>query len=236
MTYEELLTQTRALLNDQDNQVSTNAVLLPYLNLALSETQELFAQNNVPVTNETSAVIEVPDGTSVIGFPPDPIVVGTPYLPSDLIEIQRLFYSNSGQDNWFPVAKRDFLTADTLGNNTQVSYFAVWAWMNDEIRLLAANTDLDIKLDYIQKLFTVLDVGDLDDDLTVLNVSTWLSFRIAALSAEFIDENPSRAQSLNIQALAAMDRSLGISTKGRQAIMTRRRPFRAAWKMRGRLL
>jgi hypothetical protein len=235
LTYEELLTQTRALLNDQDNQVNTNAVLLPYLNLALAETQELFEQNNVPVTNETSAVIEVPSGTSIITFPPDPIIPNTPYLPANLVEIQRVWYSNFGQNNWFPVIRRDFLTGDELGNGALVGYFSVWAWNDQGLKLLAANADLDLKLDYIQKLFAVLDISDLDEDLTVINVSTWLSFRIAALSAEFIDENPSRAQSLNIQALAAMDRSLGISTKGRQAIMTRRRPFRASWKLRGRI-
>lgn len=232
MTYEEVLVQSRALLNDQDGALYTNAIMLPYLNLALAETQELFEQNNVPVTNETSAVIEVPDGTSAITFPPDPIIPNTPYLPSNLVEIQRVWYSNSGQNNWFSVTRRDFLTG---GNDTLVSYFSVWAWGDQELRVLAANTDLDLKLDYIQKLFAVLDVSDLTDNLTIVNVSTWLSFRTAALCAEFIDENPTRSQSLNIQGLAAMDRSLGISTKGRQAIMTRRRPFRASWKMRGRI-
>lgn len=234
MTYAEVLTQARALLNDQDNQVMTNAVMLPYLNLALSETQELYEQNNVPVTDETSAVIEVLAGRTAIGFAPDP-PLAIDYLPSNLEEIQRLWWSNSGQNNWFPSTKKDYLTADTIGNDALVASFNVWAWMSQEVRILESNTDLDIKLDYIRRLFTVLDAADLADDLTVLNTSTWLSFRVAGLCAEFIDENPTRAQSLNVQGLAAMDRSLGISTKGRQSIMTRRRPFRAAFKLRRRL-
>ena len=53
------------------------------------------------------------------------------------------------------------------------------------------------------------------------------------LCSMFIGENETRAQVLNEQAEQAKERMEGISNKGRQHIMTRHRPFRAAFKARG---
>lgn len=232
MTWAELLLNSATLMNDSSQRKYTNTVLLPFLNMALLELEETFELNNVPKTNETSAVINVPAGDTTIAFGASP----DPELPADLVEIQRLWQSQEGQNNWVPVVRKDFLTQDQLSNNTEVGYFSVWAWINQEIRLLAANVDLDIKLDYIKSIFLTLESGDLSDDLTVINSSSTLQYRVAALAAEFIAENPTRAASLNANAEIALNRSLGISTKGRQSIVTRRQPFRASWKRRGILV
>lgn len=236
MTHEEVLANTAALLNDQARDQYTNTVLLAYYNMAMMELEEIFELNNIPTTNETSAVLDVPDGTTAITFPPDPPIGGVDYLPTDLIDVVRLWWSQDGQDNWMPSTKESFLTANIIGGATQSSSFGVWAWMEQEIRLLAANVDLDVKLDYIRKLFTVLAIGDVDEDLTVINAGSFLQFRTAGLCAEFIMENPTRANSLNQSAILALDRSLGISVKGMQSIIVRRRPFRASWKRRGIIL
>ena len=236
MTWEELLQLSATLLNDSSQDEYTNAVLLPFLNMTLGELQETYQLNNIPITNETSDVIEMDSGDDTVGFPPTPPIAGTPYLPSNLVEIQRLWQSKRDQNTWTPVTKRDYLTQDELSANTEVGYFGVWAWMNEEIRVLPANVDLDLKLDYIQSLFTFLEAADLIDDITVVNISSVVQYRTAGLAAEFIMENPSRANSLNMNASSALDRTLGISTKGRQSIMTRRRPFRAAYKRRGVLI
>ena len=55
----------------------------------------------------------------------------------------------------------------------------------------------------------------------------------AALCAEFIERNLTSANSLSANAIIAIDRARGISVKGKQAINTRRRPFRNAYKRRG---
>lgn len=236
MTWAELLQLSATLLNDSAQEEYDNVVLLPFLNMARNELQEVFELNEIPVVHETSAVINVPSGQAAVVFAPDPPIVGVDYLPSDLIEINRLWMSQEGQGNWVPVTKREYLTQDELNNNSEVGYFTVWAWMNQEVRLLSANADLDIKLDYIKYLFALLEEGDLDDDILLINVITTLQYRIAALAAEFIMENEGRAASLNANASSALDRSIGISTKGKQSIMTRRRPFRASWKHRGILV
>ena len=232
MTWEESLAVSAALLNDPLQESFTNAVMLPYLNLARSELQESFELNNIPVTNETSAIIPVPAGTIAIGYPPDPPLVGTPYLPDDLIEIQELYESQTDQNNWIPLTKKNFLTTSTLGN-TELSIFGVWAWMDQEIRVLSALTAIDLKIDYIKSLFATLEEADLADIIEIRNIATFLQYRVAGLSAEFVSEDLQRAGNLNSFAAMSIERSLGISVKGQQSIVTRRRPFRASWKRRG---
>lgn len=230
MTYAELLTAARSLLNDTDNNEFTNAVLLPHLNTARRELQEMFQLNNIPVSNKTSATLDVPSGTAAIGF------ATTPALPADLIEIRQLWCSQDGQDNWVPMDKLEYLTSEIIPGATEASFFYTWAWMEQEIRLIAANTDLDLKLDYIGSTYVELEEADLSDDVEIINSVSPLQYRTAALASEFIGENPSRSASLNANASNALDRALQISTKGKQAIVIRRRPFRASYKTRARLM
>ncbi len=222
-TWSSNLVKSAALMNDQDRAVYTDAVLLPYLNIALSELQEIFELNNIPSTSVTSATIAVPAGTSLIGF------LTVPALPTDLVEIQQLWESQTGQNNWTPMGKREYLTAAIVGS-TQLSMFGVWAWLDQQINLRAANTPLDLKLDYIQNLFAEITIGLVGTNNAVINTDTFFQYRTAALAAEFIEENISRADKLNIYGVSGLERSLGISVKGKQSIAVRRRPFRAAFK------
>jgi len=215
-----------SLQNDTAQSVYNNVACLPYLNMALDELQELFEENNVPVTNETSAVINAPAGTTAIGFA---TVVA---LPANLIEIRQLWESPEGLDQFLPMTKKDFIP-HYLENNTTISQFLIWAWMNQEIRLIAADADNDLKLDYIQSIFaTPILIADIDVDIPIKNIKSYLGYKTAALCSMFIGENPERASSLDGQAGTALQRTLGISTKGRQSILTRRRPFRASFKTR----
>lgn len=238
MTYEQVLASSAALLNDQERQVYTDAVLLAYLNIALAELQEMFELNNIPSTNEESTKIDVPIGQSTIGFPPAIPVVGTAYLPSNLTEIRRLYCSSDGQNNWIgPVTKQEFITGDILPGGSNNTFFNTWSWEDQEIRVIASITPLDIKLDYIKTLFPIpMVIGDIDDDLTILNSASFLQYRVAGLASDFIEENESRADKHNTFALASLDRSLGISVKSKQSIVSRRRPFRASFKRRGILI
>lgn len=218
-----------ALLNDADRAVYTDIVLLPYLNITLSELQEIYELNNIPVTNNHSATIAVPAGIAAIGF------ATVPSLPVDLVEIQELFESQTGQNNWIPVTKKEFLTASILGA-TPISMFGIWAWMNQEITLRAAANAVDLRLDYIRSLFVELTISMLGQQNTILNTDSFIQYRVAGLASEFIDENLTRADKLNGFAIMGLERSLGISIKGKQSISIRRRPFRAAFKRRRTLI
>lgn len=220
-----------ALLNDTAKSVYTYAAQSPYLRLALQELREFFELNNIPVTQRSTAEIEIAAGTTVIAFNN----AGTPTLPKlpdDLVEPTQLWERNHGIDPYVPMSKRDYLPHDLEG--VQSNQFIYYTWNSQEIEVLPANQDNDIKIDYIKQLFP--DAGATVDENTnigVINAASFLQYRTAALCAEFIERNKTSADGLNADAVLAIDRATGIGVKGKQNIFTRRRPFRAAYKKRG---
>lgn len=224
-TWSSNLAKSAALMNDQDRAVYSDTVLLPYLNIALSELQEVYELNNIPVTSVSSATIAVPANTSLIGYST------VPALPADLVEIQEMWESQTGQNLWTPVTKKEYLTASILGN-VSLTMFGVWAWLDQQVNVRAAINAIDIRFDYIQNLFAELTIGLVGTTNPIVNTDTFFQYRTAALAAEFIEENLTRADKLNMYGVSGLERSLGISIKGKQAIAIRRRPFRAAFKRR----
>ncbi len=217
-----------SLQNDTAQDQYNNASCLPYLNMALDELQEIFEQNNVPVTNQTSAVIAVASTTSVteIGFST------VPALPSNLIEIQQLWESITGQAQWIPMTRKEFMPHYL--ELVQINQFIFWVWKDQKINLPPSSQTNDIKIDYVKSIFnTPIVIADINVDLDVLNVKTYLGYKTASLCSMFIGENETRAAVLNGQAEEALSRVIGINTKGRQAITIRRRPFRAGYKRQG---
>lgn len=214
-------------MNDFTQSVYTNPVCLPFFNLALDELQELFELNDIPVTHETSASILIPAGIRRLGFDT------TPALPSDLIEIQQLWESFAGLNQWCPMTPKEFIP-HYLQDNTQISQFLIWAWKGGRIELIPANGPNDLKIDYIGKIFnTPILIKDINVNLPFINVKTYLEYKTAALCAMFIAENESRAIALDSLTGTALGRALGVPIKGQQSIITRRRPFRASYKHRG---
>lgn len=230
-TPAEIIDNVASLQNDSAQETYNDGACLPYLNIVLDELQEIFEQNNIPVTNEVPAVLNVPaavsPGTTVIGFST------TPALPSNLIEIQRVWERLKNTDPWVPMSRVEFISHYLEGQ--LVTQFQFWAWIDNEIHVLNSLQDNDLKLDYIKSIFaTPISIDDIDVDLGVQfkNVKSYLGYKTAALCSMYIGENETRAMTLNAQADDALSRSLGISIKGRQAINTRRRPFRASFKRR----
>jgi hypothetical protein len=231
MLPSDVITIAAGLMNDFSQSQYTNAVCLPYFNLALDELQELFELNDIPVTNETSAVINVPSGATRIGPDIQPLYP-LMFLPSDLIEIQQLWESQTGLNRWTPMDKKDFLPHYL--EVTQISNLQIWAWMGGSINVIAANANVDLKIDYIARIFnTPIPLARVDENLPFTNVKTYLEYKTAALCAMFVAENESRAMALDSLCGTALSRALGIPVKGMQSIVTRRRPFRASYKRRG---
>lgn len=227
-TYEDVLDLSAASLNDSAKTTYTNAAILPYLNMALMELEEIFELNNIPTTEETSGIITVPDGSTVVGY--DTI----PPLPSNLVDIKQLFESETGQNIFIPMTPVNSLTQNSLGD-VLVSQFRVYKWKGQQIEVLAASVDIDLKIEYIKSLFEFLTSNELDDVLAVVNSGSFLQFRAAGLIAELIEVDIVRADRLNNNAATALERSLGIGVKSTQAIFTRRRPFRSGFKRRRRV-
>jgi hypothetical protein len=215
-----------AMLNDPELAIYTYAAQIPYLQTAVQELQEYFEQNNIPVTNESSAVIEVDAGVTEIGFVDS---TPAPNLPDDLVEIRQLWYSPRDQNQWLPMTKREYLPHYL--ENQEINALTFYTWKNQIVSILPANEDNDIKFDYIKPIFP--EIVDENTILGLINGKTFLEFRTAGLIARFVGENPTRADQLDGFAVLASDRATGIGTKGRQSIPFRRRPFRAGFKRRG---
>lgn len=221
-----VLSAAASLLNDTARTVYTDAAMIPYLRMALQELREEFEQNSVAVTETTSAVITVTAGISVISYN---AVNPLPSLPSDMVDPLQLWERQTGIGPYSPMTRRDFLPANLEGTDT--NQFIFYVWQAQQIKLLPSNQNIDIKIDYIRELFPA--VFDQSSQINVVNAQSFLEYRTAALCSEFIERNITSSDRMNAYALLARDRVVGISSKSKQSIMTRRRPFRAGYKSRG---
>lgn len=224
MIAKEVLDTVGSLLNDQILSVYTYSVQIPYLNIALAELQEECELNNTPTTNAHKTIVSIAAGTEGIGGGN-----GQPSLPSGLIEpLDLLEHPSGNQYAFIPMTRRDFVPA----NQVPSAYLVYWTWNGASIEFIpgGATGPVDVLVHYMKSIF--IPAQSEQSDITMINAKTFLQYRTAALCAEFIGENKSRSDDLNAMAGIALQRTLGITTKGRQAISTRRRPFMAGWRSR----
>lgn len=221
--------KSASLMNDTAKTVYTYAAQMPYLNMALSELEEHFQLNNIPVTNQTSVPITIVVGIKSIN-PFDGVGAGpAPNYPQDLVEIQGIYERLAGTlDPFIPLVKREFLPHPIDDLPTESLQY--WIWEDQRIKFIGATTNREVKIDYIKTLFP--EVTNQAAVLGVINSKSFLQYRTAALCTQFIGENESRARELNDFATVALDRVTGIGTKAKQSIITRRKPFMAAYKRR----
>lgn len=220
ITAADVMDRSAALLNDTALSVFTYVAQLPFLNTALDELQEIFEQDNAETTNKLATAITVAAGTTQIA---------QASLPSDLVEIQKLYERLNGTtDPYFEMTRVDWLPQDYV--NTESLQW--WTYQEQNINFVTggATTARQVLIEYIASLFTAITSSTASINLN--NCKSFLAYRTAGLCAEFIGENPDRAQALNGDALLALDRIRSLNTKGRQSIQTRRRPFMAGYKNR----
>lgn len=231
LTGANVMAVAASLLNDTARTVYTYAAMSPYLRLALQELREYYELHNISVTDVSSAVIQVNAGTTEIvyngaGTPTNPS------LPNDLVEPLQLWQRERDINPYIPMTKREFLPRYMEG--IEINQFVVWVWQSQKIIFLPSNMNIDIKIDYTRQLFPDASTTiDENTQINVVNAQTFLENRVASLCAEFIERNITSANSLNSYAALALDRATGIGVKGKQAIFTRRRPFRQGYKQRG---
>lgn len=225
LTAGTVMNGSASLLNDTNRTVYTYAAQLPYLKIALQELREDFELNSIPVTENVSSVIQINSGVTEILYN----AAGTPTnpkLPDDMAEPKQLWERARDIDPYTPMSRKDFLPHYYEG--VQISQFLIYTWQDQKIKLLSANRNNDIKIDYVKELFQ--SIVDENSPINVVNAITALQFRTAGLCAEFIERNIPSANSLNAGALLALNRAEGIGIKGKQSIVTRRRPFRSSYK------
>lgn len=234
VTVLQVMNAAAALMNDVDKTVYTNAIQLPYVNMAMRELQEYFELNDIQTTTEfTSEPIDVEAGQEEITFAPAMPLPGVDYLPDDLVEPLLLWERQSGDGNlWTPMTKLQQLPRNWDVDGEQIGQLLNYVWQSNKIKFLPANQDNQIKMDYVKSLFIEFTETDGSDVLGVINSLSYMQYKTAALLARFVAENPTRSAELNGLAMVAMDRVIGIGAKNRQNIFIRRRPFRATYKNR----
>lgn len=222
-TAGDVMSAARGLLNDTAGQYYTNTVQIPYLQMAVSELREYLELSNSPVTNYTDTVLTIPAGTTVINY------ITTPSLPQDLVQIRQAWYRPTGDGPFVPLNERDFLPHWQDGQD--LYSFLYWAWYDNAMHLPASSQINDLKLDYMKEIANVVDENS---QLNLINGQSFLNYRTAALCARYVKRDKEAADDLDINAQTSLDRTVAIESKGRQTIQTRRRPFRQAYKNRGR--
>jgi hypothetical protein len=210
-----------ALLNDTEKQRFTYTIQLPYMKKAFRELRQLMESVNIPKTNRVAEMLAIPSGTSEISY------VTTPALPADLVEIRQLWERPAGINPWTPMQRLETLPYSLDGAPT--ANFILWAWIDNKIHVLPTTQDNDLNVDYIAQLANIVDQNT---EIDVINGQTFLENRVAALCAQYISEDTERANDLNGEANNSLNVLEVIETKAKQAIFTRRRPFRQSWKTR----
>lgn len=214
-----------SLMNDTAKTIYTYVAQVPYLRMAMQELREHFELNSISCTQLSSTLINVPAGVTEIIYNG----IGVPKLPDAFVEPIQLWERPPGIDPYIPMHRKDFLSHNLEGVPT--GQFIYYTWNNQKIEFLASNRDNDIKIDYVQELFT--PVVDETSPINIVNAATFLEYRTASLLAEFIERNITSSNALGAYAVLGIDRATGIGVKSKQSIMTRRRPFRAGYKKRG---
>lgn len=212
--------KSAALLNDVEKQRYTYAAQFPYLEIALNDFKMIAQLNNVSVSNQRSSVLTIPAGMTVISSDT------TPALPTDLVSIISLYENNLTIGQFIELGRRNSL----IPTDGQQSYFGVYAWNNNEIQLPSAIGVVYLKIDYVSTLFST--VVDENSQIKVINADSFLYYRTAAHCARYIGEDVERAGVLDGEAGIKIDQILGIESKSKQGMSTRRRPFRASFKNR----
>ena len=213
-----MMVNVAALLNDAAQQLFTNTTQLPYFNLALREMREMMQQYNIAYFNSTTSTTVAAGVTSISSF------------PTDLVEIRQLLERDSGStEDYIPMTRLEYLPPVT----TTTASLVYWTWQGQVVKFLGATSPREVLFEYTSNTLSDVTSTTSTTNISVINIQGYLENRTAALCAQFIGENVSRAADLNTQAQMAWDRFLSINLKGKQSIAVRRQPFRAAWRSRG---
>lgn len=208
ITAGDIMTQSRALLNDTLGLAFTNDYLRPFLNLAYKELQSKLEANGVPYLEEISAVIEVPASSTSIT------------VPSDFVRPINLYERpNDSSEDYVLVTELD---DEPVNNDPESSGIIWWVWREGQIKISSPLTAREIKLRYVKNLGT-LDVDGAQ--IAFPSAELYLVNRTSALAAGFQGENQTRSAELNAVAGYELGSCIRTEVKKQQSTPARNRPF-----------
>lgn len=204
----ESLIEAQALLHDSSGVLYTNAKLIPLMQKAYRELQLKMQLNGLPVMKEKSTVITVSAGTTRLGdgagLPADFV------LPIDLEE-----RAPGSTELWSPMT--ELAWEPNLSPGPSLVY---WNFREEEVKFLGATADREVRMTY-QKGLTRITSDQ--TPIAILNSTTYLASRTAAIAAYVLGENPTRSEALNGDAGQAMHELIALLVKRQQGLPVRRR-------------
>jgi hypothetical protein len=216
-TIASILPRVAARLNDPNQDIFTNAALIPFAQDAGDELQGQLELNGILVLEAISTIIVFPVNLN----PTQGNLVslgGLGLLPTDMYEPQRLEERLSGTTDMFmPMIRRQW--EPNIQPTDELRY---WVYRAEDIYFVGCTTQRDIKIYYLRHLVNVIDATS---TIGVNNAQQFMITRIAALAARNIGENPTRADELDKEAEANMNWLIRIGVKSKQGTRTRRRPY-----------
>lgn len=214
-TFDDVMNNAAALLNDSAQNVYTNSVLTPFFRKAYTELVDKLDLIGAPVIREQTAVLTIPANTTRLA------TSGTvPTIPTDMslpLEMKErptgssinIIYRTMIQKPWEP----DIVPGVNLD---------YWIWRENEIKLPGATQSIDAIISYLKDLpipTTGLALG-------ITPAYVYLSTRTAELAASKIMEDKDRALDLKVDAREAMDKIESYAILGMQNNPVRRKPYR----------
>lgn len=215
-TAVSVILQASGLLNDAAQTLFTNTVMLPYLKIAFDELQIEMDGYQVPFEKKEAAPVTVNAGTTTMTVPAD-LIRPIALLERDVGSTTPEDYSEMDETNWDPLI-------------TPQRKLGFWAWVGSGFIFPAATTNRQVLLRYTAALTDLTTTPDVS--VQVQRIHVFLQYRTAALAAELIMQDELRADRLNKAAEKSLDAVLRSAVRSRQAVPTRRRPFRYAWNRR----
>jgi len=223
-TAGQITSLVRALLNDAQGNLFTDAVLLPYANSAYRKTQRAlgnvgaggFIQDDallvVPAVTQmdTSLQVSITDATA----PPN-------QLPTDLLVPVKIWERANGSSDDF-VEMVDLSQHGGLPSRAQGLTLSVWEWRTDGVYFLGATQDTQIRLRYLK---AYPDFTDATSPVLVRNAREAIAYATAAL-AGWARGSP-LAEKWDEAASDALEDLVAAAVRREQQSARRRRPFSA---------
>ncbi len=215
----------RALLNDSQGNLFTDAVLLPYLNSAYRKVQRALAnvQSGTFIADNTTFVVPAvsavdPSAQVVINdstAPPN-------QLPTDLLVPDRLWERPAapavGGQNFIEMT--DMTDHGGLPSVPQGTTLRFWEWRGDGLYFAGATQDVQVRMRY-HKAYP--DVADANSSVLIRNAQEAIGYFTAALAA--MARGSPLADKYDAAGLDALEDLIVRTTQREQQTVRRRRAY-----------
>lgn len=203
-----IITEARGLLNDPTGAIFKTDPMIVLANKVYRELQTKLSAMGIAVTKKDSTLSVLTAGDSVL--------TSGSGLPNDLlypIEVRERLYPSA--DRYADMQEKDWKELDV----TPRTFLGYWVWQEDELKFPVATTDRQLHIRFVKTLGSITQTTS---PIQMAGVSTWLSQRLASLSALVIGANQTRADALALDLVTIWDDLKATLVKRKQSIPVRR--------------